>query len=116
MPYCPSCGQEFVPGVDRCTDCDVPLQATPPTDAQRTTHPDEHVLDVFATQDPSEAQVVAGLLEANDITCSQHSGVPQNVLPLHVDSLEEIRIFVAAHDAETARGLIASREGEPGDG
>ena len=116
MPYCPSCGQEFVAGVLTCADCAVPLQDTPPTDDQRATHPDEQVVDVFVTNSESEAHVVQGLLEVNGIACRQHSGVPQNVLPLHVDTLEDIRIFVAEHDAETARTLIATQQSESGDG
>lgn len=116
MPYCATCGQEFEAGVATCSDCGEPLQATPPTDAQRAQHPDETVVDVFITQDPSEADIVAGLLTANDIACSQHSGVPQNVLPLHVDKMEAIRIFVPAHDAAAARALITAQHEEPDDG
>lgn len=116
MPYCPTCGQEFVAGVEWCSDCDVALQATPPTDTQRATHPGAHLADVFVTNDSGEAEVVLGLLEANGIACSQHSGVPQNVLPLHVDSLEDIRIFVAEHNAAAARALIAAQREDTGDG
>jgi uncharacterized Zn finger protein (UPF0148 family) len=25
MPYCPKCGFEYQPGVEKCPDCDVPL-------------------------------------------------------------------------------------------
>lgn len=30
MPYCPNCASEFRPGVERCSDCDVPLVESPP--------------------------------------------------------------------------------------
>ncbi len=109
MPYCPTCRQEFVAEVDTCPDCGVALQATLPPSPEE---PDEHLVDVLVTNDPAEAEVVVGLLQVNDIPCNQHSGVPQNVLPLHVDEMEAIRISVREHDAERARALIASGERE----
>ncbi len=30
MPYCPKCASEFQPGVERCSDCGVPLVESPP--------------------------------------------------------------------------------------
>ena len=35
MPWCPSCGYEYRPEVQRCASCDVALVAEPPTDAPR---------------------------------------------------------------------------------
>lgn len=111
MAFCPTCGQEYVEGVTTCDECGVALQAEPPADPAT---PNEHVRDVFLTQDPAEASVVAGLLDASGIAYTQHSGMPQNVLPLHVDRLDAIRIAVAEHDAAAAKALIASRPDEGG--
>lgn len=109
MPYCPTCRQEFESAATSCPDCGVPLQAAPPATGEE---PDEHLVDVFVTNDAAEAVVVLGLLRANDIACNEHSGVPQNVLPLHVDDMEAIRITVREHDVEVAQALIDSRESE----
>lgn len=111
MPYCPACSQEFEAGITSCPECGVPLGSLPPPSLEE---PDEHLVDIFVTQDAGEAEIVLGLLHANDIACSQHSGVPQNVLPLHVDDMEAIRIFVREHDADAARALLAAQGGEDG--
>lgn len=113
MPYCPTCGQEYVERIEVCPECRVRLQAEPPPDPGT---PQEHVHDVFETQDQSEADVIAGLLRANDIPFTMHSGVPQNVLPLHVDSMEAIRIAVADSDVAAARALIEESRGDGGAG
>ena len=104
MPFCPDCGQEFVAGVATCPDCGVPLSAAP---AQSPEEPDQHLVDIYTTQDAEEAEVVLALLRANDIECSHHSEVP-------VDAMEAIRVYVREDDAEVARALIAA-QGEPGD-
>jgi hypothetical protein len=33
VKYCPNCGAEYLPGVDRCYDCQVPLADDPPAPA-----------------------------------------------------------------------------------
>ena len=111
MPFCPDCGVEFVAGVPRCSDCGAALDTRL---ALSLDEPDERLMDIFVTPDPAEAEVVQALLQASGIPSSQHSGVPQSILPQNSHTLEPIRIHVREDDAEVARALIESR-GEPGD-
>ena len=64
---------------------------------------------VFRTWDDVEASLVEGLLRSAGIPCALVSDISHAVYPLTVDGLGEIRILVAAEDAEDARQRIAAR-------
>ncbi|MCX6552633.1 MAG: ribonuclease III [Acidobacteria bacterium] len=62
---------------------------------------------VFRTHSDIEANIVKGLLDAHDIDAMLSSDVPHSILPLTVDGLGEVRVTVAADDADAAVRLIA---------
>ena len=59
------------------------------------------------TWSDGEAMMVRQLLASYGIPCQVVSDVPHSVLPLTVDGLGEIRIFVPASRFEEARSLLA---------
>ena len=62
---------------------------------------------VARVQGPLEAELVRGLLASYGIAVSLATQIPHSVLPLSVDGLGEVRVFVAREDEETAREVIA---------
>ncbi len=54
-----------------------------------------------------EAEIVRQLLDTYDIPCQVISDVTHTLLPLTVDGLGEVRIFVPASSFEEAQGIIA---------
>ena len=69
---------------------------------------------VLATTSDIEASVVTALLDSHGIAAFRVSGNPQAIWPLAVNPLGEIRIAVAAHDAEAARRIIESHREDVG--
>jgi hypothetical protein len=68
----------------------------------------EKLIDVFDTNDDSEALVVRGLLESEGLAVLMSTPeAPANVLPFNALPLGHIRIQVLEPDAETAFRLIA---------
>jgi ribonuclease-3 len=67
---------------------------------------------VFRTQSDIEASIVRGLLEAHGITTVASSDLTHSVFPLTIDGLGEVRLSVAADQAEQARRII-HEQGEP---
>ena len=64
---------------------------------------------VFRTHSDIEASLVRGLLEAHGIYAALSSDVPHSVFPLTIDGLGEVRISVAADQADEARDVIAQQ-------
>lgn len=73
-------------------------------------HPEQELVEVFDTQDESEAMVIHGLLESAGIE-SVITGLdaPQSVLP----GVGGVLVRVAPEQAEEARRLIADNRGTP---
>jgi ribonuclease-3 len=67
------------------------------------------LVTVFRTQSPIEAEVVRGLLEAHGIDTLVQSNMPRTPFPM---ALHELRLSVAAEDADRAEGLIESHREE----
>ena len=73
--YCPSCGTEYRPKFDICSDCQVALVDRPPDRSEETpeaSHPSSGtevgqklLAAVFVTGRGSQAETVRGFLEAN---------------------------------------------------
>ena len=61
---------------------------------------------IFRTQSDVEASLVSGLLAAHDIRSLVSSSVTHSVFPLNVNELGEVRLAVAAGDADEARRII----------
>jgi ribonuclease-3 len=67
------------------------------------------LVTVFRTQSPIEAEVVRGLLEAHGIDTLVQSNMPRTPFPM---ALHELRLSVAAEDADRAERLIESHREE----
>ena len=63
---------------------------------------------LMTTWSDGEAEIVRHLLDEYGIPCRVVSDVPHTVLPVAVDGLGEIRIFVPEGHAEEARDLLAA--------
>jgi hypothetical protein len=67
---------------------------------------ENELVEVFSTNQDSEAQVIQGLLEAADIASVVVAGIgPQDVLPIGT-----VTIKVAPESAELARRVIAESQ------
>jgi hypothetical protein len=106
LSFCPNCGSEYEPGIERCSDCDSPLVESPP-DERADIDPDATLVEVYEAAGDNEAFIIKGLLESEGIWCSLESDVPHSVFPLDVDGLGAVRIMVSEDDAEHATQLIA---------
>jgi ribonuclease III len=62
---------------------------------------------VFRTQSDVEANIVRGLLDAHGIEAMLSSAVPHSIFPLTVDGLGEVKVTVAAEEADRAVRIIA---------
>jgi ribonuclease III len=71
---------------------------------------------IFRTQSDVEASIVRGLLAAHDIRSLLSSSVTHSVFPLNVNELGEVRLAVAASDADQARRIIDSHRHEASSG
>ena len=64
MPFCPECRAEYIEGVEKCPDCQVPLvQELPPKD-------DADYIEMVELQkvpDEVSGVMMKGILESNDI-------------------------------------------------
>jgi ribonuclease III len=68
---------------------------------------------VFRTQSDVEATIVLGLLEAHGIYAAASSDLTHSVFPLSIDGLGEVRIAVAASQAEAAIVIIREQGSGP---
>jgi hypothetical protein len=69
---------------------------------------DEEWVEVAAVGDDEEAEIIAGLLESEDIPC-EIEGAP-SPFPENLGSLGATRVLVPPDRAEEARALLAERE------
>jgi len=79
-------------------------------------HIKEEFIDIFDTNDPSESDVVQGLLESNGFEVLKTTNeAPGGVLPFSNSPLGGIRLQVFASSAEEARNTIAQylKQGSP---
>ncbi|MCD6521612.1 DUF2007 domain-containing protein [Candidatus Calescamantes bacterium] len=67
---------------------------------------------VYTAKDEFEANLIKGLLESEGIPCNLITQVPHSVYPFTVDGLAEVQIMVREEDADRAREIIESKEGE----
>lgn len=79
----------------------------------------EEVVLLMRTWNDGEAEIVRNLLESYGIPCQVVSDITHSVLPLSIDGLGEITIFVPRSAFEEASDLLAQHrrnglEGLPG--
>ena len=113
MAYCAKCGGEYIPGVDRCPDCNSPLVEELPPESPDA-DPDAGMVEIFTTAGDAEALVIKGLLESKGIMCSLSSDIPHSVVPVEVDGLGAVRISVLDEEAERAMQIIEDHKKENG--
>ena len=65
MPFCPTCGYEYRPGVDTCPDCGALLVATLPDEAEPPN--EESLVAVYEAPDEFTSRMVVDLLESAGI-------------------------------------------------
>lgn len=70
----------------------------------------EDWVEVAAVGDDEEAEIIAGLLESEDIPCEIEGGA--SPWPENLGALGSSRVMVPPDRAEEARALIAEREKE----
>jgi len=104
MPHCPECRAEYEEGIERCTDCDVPLApgGAPPDDWS-----DWEVVRSVGTD--SEASLIAGLLEAEEIPVAVEN-IRVHALPETFGDLADVRVRVPSASLEAAEKVLAQHE------
>jgi hypothetical protein len=117
MPWCPSCGDEFRPGIEQCPDCQVGLTAEPPPPEPSESHPPavRSTVTLGPDDDPvevawlgaTEAELVAGELRASGI-----AAMVVGVSPLAGEGgpalqfSEGSRLVVRRRDVDAARAIV----------
>ncbi len=67
---------------------------------------EDDLVELAKVQGDFEAQVLKGMLESEGIESAIRAGVSQNVLPMTVDGLGEVRVFVQRRDFARAEDVI----------
>lgn len=109
---CPSCGDEFRDGFDRCPDCDVDLVASVEERSQPAPHHPQSAL-LLVSADVPFVIIAKSLLEGASIPYSVQGEESQALFGS--PKALEIRIFVPVDRLEDARALLdAQHEIESG--
>jgi len=66
----------------------------------------EKFIELAAVQGDFEAQVLKGMLESEGIEVAIRAGVSQNVLPLTVNGLGEMKLYVKETDYPAAQAIM----------
>jgi hypothetical protein len=67
---------------------------------------DDKMVELAKVQGDFEAQVLKGMLESEGIEVAIRPGISQNVLPLTVDGLGEMKLYVKENDLAAAKTLM----------
>jgi hypothetical protein len=106
--YCPECRSEFVEGIVRCVDCDVPLVAWLPPEPR---HDAEEQVAVAETSDPAALALMKSVLDAAEIPYVVEGEellwtVPGGVLGLGVLGGVTARFLVPRSRSEEGREVL----------
>ncbi len=105
---CPVCGGEYVPGIDECVECRVPLIPVAPAEPLEAP-PDEPLTLAVEVYSPFEAEVVTSLLQAHDIPCLLKAENQYAVDASYtIGPLARRRILVRRSDLARARDILAA--------
>ncbi len=105
MPWCPQCGAEYRAGVERCYDCDVPLQAGRPASAEPSSEAPWVRLTVVQGG-VTRAHVIRGLLESAGIPVQLRYEAAGRVYGAAFGPLGEVEIWVPREALGRARELL----------
>jgi len=115
--FCPKCKAEYVQGIERCSDCDVPLvDQMPVTQAV----PEVNLVELLRTPNIIELTVVKSLLDSMGIAYVVQGEEGMHLLPigpsgfLNPESLGAV-ICVYQEDLARAQEMLQSTAPEPGD-
>lgn len=102
---CPICDSEYVPGIETCAECLVPLIDDPaPEEAEEPDDPTVVAAEVFS---PVEAEIVCSLLQAHDIPCLLKAENQYAVDATYtIGPLARRRILVRQSDLARARDIL----------
>jgi hypothetical protein len=117
--FCPECKAEYVQGIERCSDCDVPLVNEVPAPEPV---PEVNLVELLRTPNIIELTVVKSLLESMGISYVVQGEEGMHLLPigpsgfLNPESLGAV-ICVLQEDLDRAQEMLqsASRDPEPDD-
>jgi len=116
--FCPDCGAEYRPEVQKCAECGVPLVPALPEEEAPT--PDARIVPVFRTTDSNLLPIVTSLIESAGIEYFVQGGEALGLLPVGSmgssvsrASLDAI-VHVHEEDAASVREMLAEvRQGFP---
>ena len=104
--FCWACGAEFVPEIQRCPLCDLPLVASPPNDGPEA-FTDEPVVAAAEVWSPAEAEIICSLLRGHDIPCILKAENQYAVDATYtIGPLARRRILVRQGDLVRAREIL----------
>jgi hypothetical protein len=104
--FCRGCGSEYIPEIQRCPLCDIPLVASPPPD-EREAFADEPVVIAAEVWSPAEAEIVCSLLRGHDIPCILKAENQYAVDATYtIGPLARRRILVCESDVVRAREIL----------
>lgn len=114
--FCPSCGDEYRAGFDRCATCGVRLvERLPPEDDPIAAAEPYELVTVLETGDQSLIAVAKSVLDGAGIPCIARNERLQNLFGWGAigtgfnAAMGPIRLQVLREDAEVARELLADR-------
>ncbi len=73
------------------------------------TDKDMRLAELCRVQGPVEAEVIKNFLETQGIPCILQGQMLQNIYPILVDGLAEIKVMVSENDLAAARELLETR-------
>jgi len=103
--HCPICNGEYVPGIECCPECRVPLVAGPPPGGEEL--PEDPLVLAAEVFNPAEAEIVCSLLAAHEIPCLLKAENQYAVEATYtIGPLARRRILVRESDLARAREIL----------